>query len=161
MRKRTIGKILCITLAVTMSASLLTACGDRDKEDAASDLASKIADAAEQSDGSQKDEKEKESDDKDSKDKSEKAAKDMADKLAAAVDENVDEKWIKVLEENGTFYDAFYNYRNILKEEEPNHPDNVKMPDGIIKENAEKAQYYASKTLRKVQKKVGFPERPR
>ena len=33
--------------------------------------------------------------------------------------------------------------------------------DGIIKENAEKAQYYAAKTLRKVQKKVGFPERPR
>ena len=32
--------------------------------------------------------------------------------------------------------------------------------DGIIKENAEKAQYYANKTLRKVQKKVGFPERP-
>ena len=135
MRKRTIGKILCITLAVTMSASLLTACGKRDKEDAASDLASKFADAAGQSDESQKDDKEKESKDKDKKDKSENAAKDMADKLAAAVDENVDEKWIKVLEENGTFYDAFYNYRNILKEEEPNHPDNVKMPDGIIKEN--------------------------
>lgn len=33
--------------------------------------------------------------------------------------------------------------------------------DGIIKENAEKADYYASKTLRKVQKKVGFPERVR
>ena len=33
--------------------------------------------------------------------------------------------------------------------------------DSIIKENADKAQYYASKTLRKVQKKVGFPERPR
>ena len=32
--------------------------------------------------------------------------------------------------------------------------------DGIIKENADKAQYYANKTLRKVQKKVGFPERP-
>lgn len=31
--------------------------------------------------------------------------------------------------------------------------------DGIIKENAEKANYYALKTLRKVQKKVGFPER--
>lgn len=30
--------------------------------------------------------------------------------------------------------------------------------DGIIKENAEKAGYYANKTLRKVQKKVGFPE---
>ena len=33
--------------------------------------------------------------------------------------------------------------------------------DGIIKENAEKANYYAMKTLRKVQKKVGFPERVR
>ena len=33
--------------------------------------------------------------------------------------------------------------------------------DSIIKENAEKAQYFANKTLRKVQKKVGFPERPR
>ncbi|MBH1942194.1 tryptophan--tRNA ligase [Mobilitalea sibirica] len=33
--------------------------------------------------------------------------------------------------------------------------------DGIIKQNAEKANYYANKTLRKVQKKVGFPERIR
>lgn len=33
--------------------------------------------------------------------------------------------------------------------------------DGIIKENAQKAEYYALKTLRKVQKKVGFPERVR
>ncbi len=33
--------------------------------------------------------------------------------------------------------------------------------NGIIKENAEKANYYATKTLRKVQKKVGFPERIR
>ena len=33
--------------------------------------------------------------------------------------------------------------------------------DGIIKTNAEKANYYANKTLRKVQKKVGFPERIR
>ncbi|HWT74603.1 MAG TPA: tryptophan--tRNA ligase [Mobilitalea sp.] len=33
--------------------------------------------------------------------------------------------------------------------------------DGIIKANAEKASYYATKTLRKVQKKVGFPERIR
>ncbi len=30
--------------------------------------------------------------------------------------------------------------------------------DRIIKENAEKANYFANKTLRKVQKKVGFPE---
>ncbi len=33
--------------------------------------------------------------------------------------------------------------------------------DSRILENAEKASYYANKTLRKVQKKVGFPERPR
>ena len=33
--------------------------------------------------------------------------------------------------------------------------------DARIKENAEKATYYSTKTLRKVQKKVGFPVRPR
>ncbi len=33
--------------------------------------------------------------------------------------------------------------------------------DSIIKQNAEKAGYYANKTVRKVQKKVGFPERIR
>ena len=33
--------------------------------------------------------------------------------------------------------------------------------DRIIKENAEKAGYYSSKTLRKVQKKIGFPEKIR
>ncbi len=33
--------------------------------------------------------------------------------------------------------------------------------DKAIKENAEKAEYYAQKTLRKVQKKVGFPEKIR
>ncbi len=33
--------------------------------------------------------------------------------------------------------------------------------DSVIKENAEKANYFAQKTLRKVQKKVGFPEKIR
>ena len=33
--------------------------------------------------------------------------------------------------------------------------------DAVIKNNAEKAQYFSNKTLRKVQKKVGFPERIR
>lgn len=33
--------------------------------------------------------------------------------------------------------------------------------DGIIKTNAEKANYFATKTLRKVQRKVGFPDRIR
>ncbi|PXV96216.1 tryptophanyl-tRNA synthetase [Lachnotalea glycerini] len=31
--------------------------------------------------------------------------------------------------------------------------------DGVIKNNAEKANYFATKTLRKVQRKVGFPDR--
>jgi tryptophanyl-tRNA synthetase len=33
--------------------------------------------------------------------------------------------------------------------------------DGIIKNNAEKASYHAAKTLRKVQRKIGFPDRIR
>ncbi len=33
--------------------------------------------------------------------------------------------------------------------------------DSIIKNNAEKANYYATKTLRKIQRKVGFPDRIR
>lgn len=33
--------------------------------------------------------------------------------------------------------------------------------DSVIKDNAEKAGYFANKTLRKVQKKIGFPERVR
>ena len=33
--------------------------------------------------------------------------------------------------------------------------------DKVIKENAEKASWYSNKTLRKVQKKIGFPERIR
>ena len=33
--------------------------------------------------------------------------------------------------------------------------------DGVSKGNAEKAQYFSNKTLRKVQKKVGFPEKIR
>ncbi|MCR5716515.1 MAG: tryptophan--tRNA ligase, partial [Lachnospiraceae bacterium] len=33
--------------------------------------------------------------------------------------------------------------------------------DQVIKNNAEKADYYAQKTLRKVHKKIGFPERIR
>lgn len=33
--------------------------------------------------------------------------------------------------------------------------------DGIIKNNAEKANYFAAKTLRKVQRKIGFPDRIR
>ncbi len=44
-------------------------------------------------------------------------------------------------------------YNRIIKEKD--------FLDSIIKENAEKAQYYSTKTLRKVQRKVGFPDRIR
>ena len=33
--------------------------------------------------------------------------------------------------------------------------------DRIIRDNADKAMYYSEKTMRKVRKKIGFPERPR
>ena len=45
------------------------------------------------------------------------------------------------------------NYANLTK--------NKDFIDQVIKNNAEKANYYATKTLRKVQKKVGFPVRVR
>ena len=39
--------------------------------------------------------------------------------------------------------------------------DNTPIMLQSLKENAEKANYYATKTLRKVQRKVGFPDRIR
>lgn len=53
---------------------------------------------------------------------------------------------------------------NVLKPLQERYEDLTKNKDyidKIIKENGEKANYYALKTLRKVQKKVGFPERIR
>ncbi len=53
---------------------------------------------------------------------------------------------------------------SVLKPLQDNYNDLTKNKDYIdrvIKENAEKAGYFSNKTLRKVQKKVGFPERIR
>ena len=53
---------------------------------------------------------------------------------------------------------------SVLKPLQDNYNDLTKNKDYIdkvIKENAEKASYFSNKTLRKVQKKVGFPERIR
>ena len=53
---------------------------------------------------------------------------------------------------------------SVLKPIQDNYNDLTKNKDYIdkvIKENAEKASYFSNKTLRKVQKKVGFPERIR
>lgn len=50
-------------------------------------------------------------------------------------EEDVDEAWIQVLKDNGTFYDAYYSLPKIMKEDPGDHPDNIKVPDGIIKAN--------------------------
>ncbi len=53
---------------------------------------------------------------------------------------------------------------SVLKPLQDNYNDlskNKDYIDKVIKENAEKAAYFSNKTLRKVQKKVGFPERIR
>lgn len=49
-----------------------------------------------------------------------------------------------------TLFPIQQKYEDLMK--------NKEYIDGIIKTNTEKANYYANKTLRKVQKKVGFPE---
>ena len=53
---------------------------------------------------------------------------------------------------------------SVLKPLQDNYADlskNKDYIDKVIKENGEKAAYFSNKTLRKVQKKVGFPERIR
>ena len=122
---RLLKKITRHVLMAAMIVSMLSGCGK--DSDVASDFASKMADATGQNDAG-KDENNK---DTDSANKTDTASETDG---PVRVDEVVDEKWIEVLKENGTFYDAFYNYPKIMKEEEPNHPDNVKMPGGIIKE---------------------------
>ncbi len=114
-------------IAALAATLLLAACGDNDD---VNDLASKFASASGSGESGSKDK-----DDKGKGSGSGDSAQEIADKFAEAADEQVDEEWMEVLEANGTFYDAFYNLRKIMKEEEPDHPDNVKMPDGIIKDN--------------------------
>jgi tryptophanyl-tRNA synthetase len=48
-----------------------------------------------------------------------------------------------------------------LQEEQARLSKDKAYVDQMIKQNSEKAAYYASKTLRKVQRKVGFPDRVR
>ncbi len=48
-----------------------------------------------------------------------------------------------------------------LQEEQARLSKDKAYIDNVIKNNAEKASYYATKTLRKVQRKVGFPDRIR
>ena len=129
MRSSLSVKIVCVSLMAAMLVPALTGCGDDDK-----DAAAKLEAAAGKLDESGKDDA---ADDggKDTKKDAGDTAADLADKLAAAADEKIDEEWFAVLKANGTFYDAFYNYRKILTEEEPNHPDDVKMPKGILEVN--------------------------
>ena len=57
--------------------------------------------------------------------------------------------------------EAVYDILGPLQTEQSRLMADKAYVDSIIKDNAEKAGYYANKTLRKVQKKVGFPERIR
>lgn len=112
-------KIICAAISSVMIAALLAGCGKDDVSAPTPEIAASENVTSEESANVRSDTSVISKDD---------AATDIPD-------EQVDEKWIEVLKQNGTFYDAFYNYPKIMKEEEPNHPDNVKMPDGIIKEN--------------------------
>lgn len=107
-------------IASAMIATMITGCG---KDGTSTSGESNVTDVADKT----TDDVESDNNTADSGSKS--------DNAVEIPDEQVDEKWIEVLKENGTFYDAFYNYPKIMKEEEPNHPDNVKMPDGIIRDN--------------------------
>ena len=78
-KKGMISRITCLALLAAMSAPMLTACGD---DDAASNFASKMADAT----GQNADDKEDGGKGKKSKDKSDAASK-MAEKAAAAYNE--------------------------------------------------------------------------
>ena len=123
--KRSIKKFMCAVAFISLFVSL---CGCGDKDEKESNIASKISEAT----GTNTEETDngggKKSDGAE-------AIADMADQIAQAVDENVDEKWIEVLEENGTFYDALYSLPKIMKEDPGDHPVDIKIPDGIIKEN--------------------------
>lgn len=123
-------RVLSLVLALSFAATSLAACGD--SGDAAGALALNKNDKSEKNGADSKPSIGSEEKDKDAKDK------DSSDELSPEEmypEEDVDEEWMEVLEANGTFYDAFYNLRKIMKEEEPNHPDNVKMPKGIIRDN--------------------------
>ncbi len=118
-------RVLAWMLALIMCAMSLAACGDDD--DAAVALAlNKNKESASEESGSEAS-KENDSDAGDSKDE--------ISPEEQYPEEDIDEKWMEVLKENGTFYDAFYRLRTIMKEEEPDHPDDIKVPDGILKVN--------------------------
>ena len=122
-----------VVLVLALGISLLVGCGAKEEP---SGLESKPAQQTGQEDRSVPD--------IDSNTKSSEASGaagiETAETLAATADEDVDEKWIEVLEENGTFYDALYSFPKIMKEDPGDHHDNIKVPEGIIKENLD---YYA------------------
>ena len=62
---------------------------------------------------------------------------------------------------NMAFGEAFVSVLKPLQVEVARLEKDKAYLDSIIKENGEKASYYANKTLRKVQRKVGFPDRIR
>lgn len=57
--------------------------------------------------------------------------KDVASEPAEEIE--TDPEWQKILLDNGTIYDAFYEYAWIIGEESPSHADDVKLPAGLNK----------------------------
>ena len=66
---------------------------------------------------------------------------DMADEIKETAGEDADEEieidpeWQEILMDNGTIYDAFYEYAWIIDEESPTHTDDVKLPAGLSKQD--------------------------
>ena len=101
--------------AAVVMVLVFAACGkDNDKEDIAAKIEEAVSD---KSDGSV------------TQNEADKAQQPEA--ARDSVNEQVDKEWIGVLEANGTMYDAFYSLPAIMKEEKPDHPDDVIMPEGL------------------------------
>ena len=126
-RNGSFGKIISVTVFMMICMFALGGCKDKDKPD----LSSKHEQTEQSKDEAGKNKADTEGESETETD----AVADTEDTPVEIPDEEVDEKWIKVLEENGTFYDAIYALPKIMEEDPGNHPDNIKVPDGIIKDN--------------------------
>lgn len=127
-KNESFGKIIRIILFAMMSILVFAGCKDKERPD----LSSKHV---QEQNGGEKTGNDEADAEKGLSAKEGDDATDTDDVPPEVPDEAVDEKWIKVLEENGTFYDAIYALPKIMEEDPGNHPDNIKVPDGIIKDN--------------------------
>ena len=132
MKNRGMRKIYALIAAIITAGLLLTACGnkkegitaqgversqDKGSEEAGDLSVGKAGKGSTQPDGS-----------------GGKSAKGGSAAGDAKIIE-IDEEWMAVLSANGTMYDAFYALPDIMKSEKPDHKDDVKLPEGLTKDN--------------------------